>query len=98
MPEQIHPFKVRKLPVEVDAMPTTGITGATLEDVAAWCGGYVLAGRPPAVLVPTPEGNMIANFGDWIVKGIEGEFHPVRGAIFSKTYEMVSDPTRLTAK
>ena len=36
--------------------------------------------------IPTLEGNMKASFGDYIIKGVEGEFYPCRSDIFNKTY------------
>jgi len=34
---------------------------------------------------------MIANVGDWIIKGVEGEFYPCKPSIFEKTYEKVEE-------
>lgn len=39
----------------------------------------------------TLEGVMIANPGDWIIKGIEGELYPCKPDIFEKTYEEAVD-------
>ena len=39
--------------------------------------------------VRTLEGTMTANFGDWIIKGVEGEFYPIKAEIFTATYEPV---------
>lgn len=36
--------------------------------------------------IPTLEGNMKASFGDYIIKGVEGEFYPCKEEIFNKTY------------
>lgn len=33
----------------------------------------------------------VAEFGDWIIKGIRGEFYPCKPDIFEKTYELVED-------
>ena len=41
--------------------------------------------------IKTLEGVMTANEGDWIIKGINGEFYPCKPDIFEKTYEEVSD-------
>jgi hypothetical protein len=35
------------------------------------------------------EGNMCASIGDWIIKGVSGEFYPCKPEIFEKTYEPV---------
>lgn len=40
-------------------------------------------------LCPTLEGNHIVCPGDWIIKGIKGEFYPCKPDIFEKTYEPV---------
>lgn len=37
----------------------------------------------------TLEGTMKASFGDWIIKGVNGEFYPCKPDIFEKTYEVL---------
>jgi len=37
----------------------------------------------------TTEGDMKASDGDWIIKGIKGEFYPCKPDIFAATYEEV---------
>ena len=37
----------------------------------------------------TLEGTMTANEGDWIIKGVKGEFYPCKPDIFEATYEKV---------
>jgi hypothetical protein len=37
--------------------------------------------------LPTLEGTMQATPGDWIIRGIQGEFYPCKNAIFEATYE-----------
>lgn len=34
---------------------------------------------------------MIANIGDWIIKGIKGEFYPCKDDIFKETYEPINN-------
>lgn len=41
----------------------------------------------------TLEGKMNASVGDWIIKGVKGEFYPCKPDIFSATYEPASAPT-----
>ena len=43
----------------------------------------------PKLLIETLEGTMKANEGDYIIKGISGEFYPCKPDIFHKTYEEV---------
>ena len=40
-------------------------------------------------IIPTLEGEHIASWGDWIIKGIKGEFYPCKPDIFKMTYEPV---------
>jgi hypothetical protein len=39
--------------------------------------------------VETLEGFMEASIGDWIIKGVNGEFYPCKPDIFEKTYEAI---------
>jgi len=39
--------------------------------------------------IETLEGRMVANIGDWIIKGVQGEFYPCKPDIFEETYESV---------
>ncbi len=43
------------------------------------------------VYIETLEGTMCASEGDWIIKGINGEFYPCKPDIFEKTYEPVNN-------
>lgn len=38
-------------------------------------------------VITTLEGNMNVSFGDYIIKGVNGEFYPCKPDIFEKTYE-----------
>ena len=41
------------------------------------------------LFIKTLEGDMFANIGDYIIKGIKGEFYPCKPDIFEATYERV---------
>lgn len=41
------------------------------------------------LFIPTLEGTMCANPGDWIIRGVKGEFYPCKPDIFEATYEPV---------
>lgn len=43
------------------------------------------------LLIDTLEGQMKAKPGDWIIKGIKGEFYPCKPDIFAESYEEQSD-------
>ena len=44
----------------------------------------------PVLKIETLEGVMTAQVGDWIIKGVNGEFYPCKPDIFEKTYVRVS--------
>ena len=41
------------------------------------------------LVIATLEGEMIAKPGDWIIRGVAGEFYPCKPEIFDVTYEVV---------
>lgn len=65
------------------------------EALAIWCGGRMVeeidAVTPTdtyvGVNIPTLEGVMRASEGDYIIKGIEGEFYPCKLSIFQASYD-----------
>lgn len=42
-------------------------------------------------VIPTLEGNMEVSDGDYIIKGVEGEYYPCKPEIFLKTYDIILD-------
>jgi len=55
-------------------------TGAIKNGIGVTCEG---------IDIPTLEGDMLASKGDWIIKGVKGEFYPCKPDIFELTYEKV---------
>lgn len=45
------------------------------------------SGEKIGLIIPTLEGNMLANENDYIIKGVHGEFYPCKPDIFEETYE-----------
>lgn len=86
--------KYRKKPVVIEAVhyKDANQQQAIIEWMENREPGYVcdiyLVGNHP-IPIETLEGTMIANVGDWIIKGIAGEFYPCRNDIFQATYEEV---------
>lgn len=68
-----------------------------IQDVEKFFGGQAtmetwwLSGPEPVVVIKTLEGEMRANVGDWIIKGVKGEFYPCKPDIFVATYEPVEE-------
>lgn len=50
----------------------------------------IIEARPALIHIDTLEGLMRADKGDWIIRGVQGEFYPCKPDIFAKTYEPVS--------
>jgi len=86
--------KFRKKPVVIEAKQFMEGIG---HECAVWCGGQFNVNPNPSdptdvkfeILIPTLEGVMTANLGDWIIKGVKGEFYPCKPDIFDATYEPV---------
>lgn len=73
----------RKRPVVIEAVQWDG-TLANTQFLFEWAGARFEDG---ALLIDTIEGTMRAKLGDWIIKGIQGEFYPCDNEIFEATYE-----------
>jgi len=87
-------MKFRKKPVVIDAMRFDDtLTAGNLADFLgekAHSDGLVSWGRDDpsaAITIHTLEGDMKCQFGDWIIKGVKGEFYPCKPDIFAATYE-----------
>jgi len=53
--------------------------------------GFITDPIARTVIIPTLEGNHLAREGDWIIKGVKGEFYPCKPDIFEQTYEPVEE-------
>jgi len=52
--------------------------------------GRMVEGDLIELTIPTLEGDHTAKHGDWIIKGVAGEFYPCKPDIFDQTYEKVT--------
>jgi hypothetical protein len=79
-----------KKPVVIEAIR---YDGENMHEVVSFCGTQCAIRREPQmpVLVNTLEGSLFAQVGDWIIRGIRGEFYPCKPDIFEETYEPVSE-------
>ena len=82
--------KFRRKPIEVEAVQ---LTVENIGEVAKWCNGCVKEmGRGPrqmAIDIPSPEGGLRALIGDWIIKGVNGEFELYWSDVFDANYEPI---------
>lgn len=93
-------MRYRKKPVVIEAMQWDG-TVESMRAICAWAnapldgdpnvdyvtsldGGVVRVDDP---LCHTLEGPLTISRGDWIIRGVEGEFYPCKPGIFRATYE-----------
>lgn len=80
----------RKKPVLIRAMrvpPNPSECPQLMDWLAALCDDWVC--HEDYIIICTLEGEMRANIGDWIIKGVKGEFYPCKPDIFEATYERV---------
>lgn len=45
--------------------------------------------RDGKIYILTLEGTMGANYGDYIAKGVLGEYYPINGEVFRKSYDKI---------
>lgn len=86
----------RKKPVEVYAVRYDPILASDYEvnDLAVFldgCTGWRSESdeKGPYLVIPTLEGDHRADPGDFIIKGVAGEFYPCKPGIFKATYDQV---------
>lgn len=80
-------MKYRKKPVEVEAVQFTDDDYGTLVSIGSMGLKLDVKYHPLRMEIKTLEGVMTANLGDYIIKGVNGEFYPCKPDIFEKTYE-----------
>jgi hypothetical protein len=78
--------KYRKKPVVIEAVQYGPYSAPTVE-LAMFLEGSGAALTEDGIVIPTLEGDHLASVGDWIIKGVAGEFYPCKPDIFEKTYE-----------
>jgi hypothetical protein len=91
-------MKFRKKPVVIEAVQLLWENWSEVCDFAGV--GKLSEGKPEGfnpggdstvigLQIPTLEGVMTANQGDWIIRGVKGELYPCKLDIFAATYEQV---------
>jgi hypothetical protein len=81
--------KFRKKPVVIEAVQWDGCTNTANAFIGEAYGTdwWFEATDSLRIVIPTLEGNHTGNVGDWIIKGVKGEFYPCKPDIFEATYE-----------
>jgi hypothetical protein len=92
--------KYRKKPVEVEAVQHDGKTidaclfmdrysptGNNIDGEGTYC----IDPADGQLYIRTLEGYMRVSVGDYVIRGVQGEFYPCKPDIFEATYEKVED-------
>jgi hypothetical protein len=86
-------MKYRKKPVIIEAKQYDGAN--YISEIWPWfrCSSGAHDGSffegADGVVIGMREGKMTASLGDWIIKGVNGEFYPCKPDIFEATYEPI---------
>lgn len=82
----------RKKPIVIEAMQLNFSNRGKILDFAkghitlSWRDGYL-----EGAFIDTLEGGVYATYGDYIIRGVDGEYYPCKPSIFEKTYELAED-------
>ena len=91
----MKPRKFRKRPVVIEAVQFDGNNHAEVEEFCTTGTGTNFSRVVDSlnfhkkIIIYTREGKLNAVKGDWIIKGVKGEFYPCGPEIFEMTYEEV---------
>jgi hypothetical protein len=92
--------KYRKRPMVIEAVQWNGNNAI---EIMLFIGKELKVSKPPhhmefnenipntayTIVIPTLNGDVIASKGEYIIKGVQGEFYPCKSDIFEATYELV---------
>lgn len=83
-----EPEKFRKRPVVIEAMHYDG-SPASQSAIVTWTHGVAegFFDGEYHLVIHTLEGPMRASVGDWVIRGVAGEFYACKPDIFEATYE-----------
>lgn len=90
--------KYRKKPVTIEAVKWTGFNPSDIKEFVGdsckieYSDAAYEAGAGPMyafITIHTLEGDMKVSIGDYVIKGVQGEFYPCKPDIFEQTYEEI---------
>ena len=86
-------YKKKPVVIEACCLPQEGML-ESLHQLRKWeekgtqePSSFYLSPDGKRIQIITLEGTMEAKGGDWIIRGLEGEFYPCKPSVFGKTYE-----------
>ena len=82
--------KFRKKPVVIEAYQ---LSAENQDEIVAWINefNFAVGSWHDGLSIETLEGMMKAKHGDWVIKGVYGEFYSVKPEIFKATYDPDED-------
>lgn len=82
--------KYAKKPVVIEAIQ---LSQYNTVEVLTFCNNseIIASNEDGTISIKTLEGTMTASIGDYIIKGVKGEFYPCKPDIFEQTYERIND-------
>lgn len=83
-------MKYRKKPLVIEAVQFDG-TDASVEWLLPQLMSKEIGRACSHLYINTLEGIMTADIGDYVIKGVRGEFYPCKPDIFEATYEQVNE-------
>ena len=85
----INRYKTK--PCEIEAIQ---FIGDNVEEIKKFVGKYFEVRTIDGIYIKTLEGVVKAIVGDYIIKGLRGEFYPCKPDVFEKKYEVIKDEWR----
>lgn len=83
--------KIKSIPVLKEAIQYDGSMSSFVE-IEKFMLGKVGMASNRKLTIRTLEGDMFVSVGDWVIKGLRGEFYPCKPDIFEKSYEKIGNP------
>ena len=81
-------MRYRKKPVVIDALQWTGHNVEQMEQFLNGSDyGIIENSYGYSLTIHTLEGDHFANIGDYVIRGVQGEYYPCKPDIFQETYE-----------
>lgn len=84
-------MKYRKKPIVIDAIKWDGTNILYWLEQFPDARPYIQIENAQEITIKTLEGNMTAREGDYIIRGLKGEFYPCKADIFEASYEKVEE-------
>lgn len=87
-------MKFRKKPIEIEAVQFDGTEDGMwniADKLDIYQDAISFLDLKDKMVCHTLEGDMVADKGDWIIKGVKGEIYPCKPDIFEMTYDKVEN-------